>query len=82
MYKITWLEDSHDCEMCGTDYAAGYVIYKNDVLVIDKTPFAHCFDGDDYSSHSPYADILELEGIVYKEDQSYGGVENQLEIEE
>lgn len=60
-YVIEYLYDDHDCETCGPSYAQGYVIKKGDVIVVDKTPSAHCFGGDDYTQDDPYKDILELE---------------------
>lgn len=60
-YLIEHLYDEHDCETCGSSYAEGYIIKMNDVVLVDKTPSAHCFGGDDYSKDNPYKDILELE---------------------
>ena len=45
MYKIIYLTDSYDCETCGCNYAEGYQIYKDDELVVDKSPVAHCMTG-------------------------------------
>lgn len=58
-FEIVHLEDECECETCGTSYARGYRIYMDGDLIVDKTPYAHCFNGDDYSGHNPHADILE-----------------------
>lgn len=60
-YKIEHLSDSSDCETCGTSYATGYVIYKGEEVVVDKTPYAHCYSGSEYYNHNPFYDILKLE---------------------
>jgi hypothetical protein len=60
-YTIEELYDDYDCETCGGSYAQGYIIKKDDVVIVDKTPSAHCFGGYDYSNDNPYKDILSLE---------------------
>lgn len=71
-YKIVLLADYHDCETCGYSYNSGYVIYKNETVLIDKTPFAHCYDGTNYEDDNPYEDILKhmevsIEVVPYQE---------------
>lgn len=61
-FEIVRLTDHHDCETCGSSYAVGYRIYMDGDLIVDKTPYAHCYSGDDYYNHNPYADILEQMG--------------------
>lgn len=62
-YKIVWLEDQHECETCGYSYAQGYRIYRDEKLVIDKTPISHCYDPLNYDHSNAAFDILSLEGI-------------------
>lgn len=62
-YKIVWLEDQHECETCGYSYAQGYKIYKDEILVIDKTPISHCYDCLNYDHSNAAFDIISLEGI-------------------
>lgn len=68
MYHIEYLEDHTDCETCGSSYAVGYKIYSDGELVVDKTPYAHCYSGSDYYSDNPYKDIAKIEGIVITEE--------------
>lgn len=73
-YKIVILVDYSDCETCGYNCDSGYVIYKNDEVLIDKTPFAHCYDGTNYEEHNPYKDILEsmnvqIEEVPYQDEE-------------
>lgn len=68
-YKIEFLSDYHDCETCGYSYDSGYVLYKNDEVLIDKTPHAHCYDGTNYEEHNPYKDILEYMSVQIEEVQ-------------
>ena len=62
-YKIEYIEDSYECDDCGTSFASGYKIYKNGELVINKTPVAVCYGGADYDIGEAPFDILKLEGI-------------------
>lgn len=71
MYKIIWLEDSHPCETCGSNYAAGYVIEKDGQIIVAKTPVAHCFSGSDYNPSEAYTDILKDAGIEVVEEDNY-----------
>ncbi len=54
------LSDSHDCETCGGDFASGYVISVDGDIVVDKTPFAACYDGTHYEADGYWMEILEL----------------------
>jgi len=69
-YEIVYMEDSWDCETCGSDYASGYQIFLDDVLVVDKHPIAYCYNGSSYDDSEAYKDILELEGIKITESYS------------
>ncbi len=69
-YEIVYMEDSWDCETCGSDYASGYQIFLDDVLVVDKHPIAYCYNGSSYDDSESYKDILELEGIKITESYS------------
>lgn len=72
MYKIIWLEDNSDCEICGGNYACGYKIEKDGKVLVDKTPYAHCFSGSsDYNPSEAYTDILKDAGIEVVEEDSY-----------
>lgn len=62
-YKIEYLYDEHDCDTCGCSWAEGYKIYKDDVLVIDKSPSAYCYSSVDHPQSEAAFDILKLERI-------------------
>lgn len=62
-YKIKYLVDEHDCDTCGWSSAEGYIIYKDGVVVVDKSPVAHCFGGSDYPHSSATFEVLKLEGV-------------------
>jgi len=57
-FEIEFLEDSHDCETCGWSAASGFIIRKDGEVIVNKIPAAYCFDSRDYSSDSPYLDLL------------------------
>lgn len=62
-YKITWMVDSYDCELCGIDFAEGYVVECPDGSTIDAHPVAACYDGKSYNDLSAYMAILAHAGI-------------------
>ena len=59
--EIKTTEDTYDCETCGWDYATGGSIYVDGDLVLEKTPIAHCYNGQSYSETELL--ILALEKI-------------------
>lgn len=63
MFEIVFMEDNHNCETCGSDYALGYVIKKDGEIVIDKTPVAACYDGAKYDQNEAYIDLIRLHDI-------------------
>lgn len=65
--RIEWLEDSHDCESCGTCYATGARVFFDGKQVIDLEPVAYCFDGDDFDSIEVYSAIIEKLGHTLEE---------------
>ena len=56
--NIIWLADSHECETCGTSFAQGARVYKDDELWIELEPHAHCFESKDYDCNEVYKRIL------------------------
>lgn len=68
-YRIVWLYDSHDCETCGWSGESGYIIFKGDVIVVDKKPIAHCFDSVGHNPDEAFLDILKLEGIEVEQEE-------------
>lgn len=54
---IQWLFDNHNCETCGSDYAAGALIKMGDKRIM-LNPVAHCFDGDNWETEDVFAEIL------------------------
>jgi hypothetical protein len=71
--RIEWLSDEVKCDTCGYNYADGAHVYFDDEFVIDMTPHAACFGGDDYDSPDVYKAILNKLGHVVEE--TYGGDE-------
>lgn len=65
---IQWMEDSTDCETCGSSYASGAVVLFDDEEVIDLSPAAHCYDGSSYEPCDVYRAILEKLGHVVEEE--------------
>lgn len=70
-YKIVYLNDWHNCEVCGSSYAEGYQIYKDGVLVVDKSPIADCYDSVEYPQGTAAFEVLHLEGIVVETEEPY-----------
>ena len=68
--RVETLTDDHDCETCGWSYAEGARVYFDDELVLDLQPYAHCYDGTNYSDVAIYQAILEKLGHEVKVDHS------------
>ena len=68
-YRIVWMYDEHDCEICGWSAESGYIIYKDDDVVVDAKPIAHCFDSVGYDTEKAFLDILKLEGIEVEQEE-------------
>ena len=62
-YKVEYLEDSHECEDCGKSWATGFIITCPNGEVIEKIPYAYCFDSIHYEEEEASLIILEREGI-------------------
>lgn len=73
MFEIVFMDDSHDCETCGSSYAEGYLIKKDGEVVVDKTPSASCFGGANYNQNEAYLELVKLTGIQV--DVSYAFVD-------
>lgn len=56
---IEWLSDECDCDSCGSSYADGANVFIEDVLVLELTPKAHCFNDVTYSTETVYEKILQ-----------------------
>ena len=52
------LEDTWECDDCGTDYAIGAKVFIDGVQVIDLVPIAHCYDGVSYDDEYIYNAII------------------------
>lgn len=63
-YTIERLYDNHDCEICGSSYAEGYVIYNGGDEILRREPIASCYDSSSYDN--PLLDILLIENIQVK----------------
>lgn len=47
--EITTLEDTHDCETCGSSWASGGIVEVDGEQILYKEPVAHCYAGESYS---------------------------------
>lgn len=65
---IDWLEDTYECDDCGTSYATGAHIFLSDGREILLEPRAHCYDGISYSTDEVYQEVLKLLGFNVVED--------------
>lgn len=66
--KIEWLDDDSDCDDCGAMYAHGAKVYRGEDLILDMSPAAACYDGDDYTDRQVYDAILEKLGFIVSHD--------------
>lgn len=65
--KIQWLEESHDCETCGSSYAVGAIVNIVDHVTIVMQPLAHCYESVNYYPDEVYQRILFELGYVVEE---------------
>lgn len=64
--KITWLEDYHDCETCGSSYAVGAMVEMGD-MTISMQPVAHCYESQNHYPDDVYKFILSELGYEVEE---------------
>lgn len=70
---VEWLHDEYDCENCGPSYATGYKLEISDetgVVVMERVPIAHCYDGQDFDRQHLLEDIMDYFGYTYSERDS------------
>jgi len=67
---IKWLEDYHDCDTCGGNWATGAEVTLNGEVLLNKVPKAHCFGGEHYTSDEIYLSILDK--LEYKVEEDNG----------
>lgn len=68
--EITWLEDSNDCETCGTSWETGaFVVIEDEhgVRSLSYEPIAHCYQGEGWSRDEVYNNILKHLGYEVEE---------------
>lgn len=64
--KIEWMEDAHDCEICGPSYASGAIVRLGDTNVM-FTPAASCLGGESWTPEEIFRFILEHLGYTIEE---------------
>lgn len=64
---IEWLDDTHDCETCGSSWAEGARVYIDGQLALDLEPCAHCYSGASYQEGDVYRRILAHLGYSVEE---------------
>lgn len=60
--QIKWLEDSFDCELCGTSYADGAEVIFDGEPALSLVPSAHCFGGLHHDRDDVFRKIIEKLG--------------------
>lgn len=70
-YKVTYLEDTTDCETCGMSFAMGYIVECPDGEVLERIPHAACYDEEDYAPEEAINFILNKEKIIVEEEYRY-----------
>ena len=59
---VTELQDSHECETCGTSYATGYSITVDGRVMVDLQPVAACYDANHYTLADALMELVEQYG--------------------
>lgn len=72
--KITYLNDSMDCETCGGGWASGWSVEceQRPELEVSLVPFAHCYDSTDFADvehlyRAWIANGVKIPGVRYTE---------------
>jgi len=47
--EIKTCYDTHECETCGTSYSEGGQVFIDGALILEREPYAHCYNGTSYS---------------------------------
>lgn len=68
--SVEWLDDEHDCDQCGGNWAQGARITINGEETLLE-PVAHCFNGDSWNEEEVFKIILNKIGYQYH--TKYGG---------
>lgn len=65
------LEDSYECESCGSNWSQGYRVHLGDEVILEMEPVAHCFEGQSYTEE----DLLErlLPALGFKVERRFVG---------
>lgn len=66
--KIKWLWVVGDCDSCGSGYAEGARVTLNGEPLLELTPVATCFGGDDWSAADVYRLIIEKLGYQVEDE--------------
>ena len=73
--NVIWYEhlsDSFDCEDCGPSWAEGANVYDaHGKIILNCPPYAHCFDGDNYSMEEIFVELLGKMGHTLTVDEAY-----------
>lgn len=56
--KIKWVEDSYECDTCGSSYATGAQVNIDDKIDFVLEPIAHCYDGVIFDDRDVFERIL------------------------
>jgi hypothetical protein len=62
--KIEPLSDEHDCEVCGSSWAAGFEVTFPDGSSLTLEPYASCFGGKDWREAELTEEILKHLGYT------------------
>jgi hypothetical protein len=60
--EIEWIDDSHDCEICGFNLANGALVRIDGVEFEDWVPHAACYDGNNFDIEDVVIGILKKLG--------------------
>jgi hypothetical protein len=68
--KITWLEDTSECEDCGSSWSSGAEVLLDDKPFLHLPASAHCYNGTNYEREDVYKLIIETLGYtIVQEDE-------------
>ena len=66
--SIRWLQDTHECDTCGTSYADGASVSVDGRPLLELVPSAHCYGGDSWDPETVFRAVLRELGHSVSED--------------
>lgn len=65
-FKVEYTFDRYECDDCGTSWGDGVTVYKDDVVIYEQEPVAHCYNSTCVDLEYVFEQILKDLGHTVK----------------